>query len=326
MGALRKDHNSSLSYLTLFEFNKQSIINYKMMKIQFRLFLILLNNLLLRDTDITLTNYDRAFENIGFNQDPDDPFILNSTQKWINACLSNRSRYCYSKAFILQQSFSALLDSFVIANIGNIKFPNLSHYLIKRRALLLSSVNTNADIYDEQYYVTLNTLSPTIAFFLYNFFRKIIEKTNSLNINYSHNTLLNFRYWFGLRHIFSLRYVRRAFFLRGLLARGIFFFCLHRLLKSYRRIALYNFYCTEFMDNTGYSLLNEVMTSSFLKKMRDTRFLKPRLLRRRYLRKYRIRYLSRFYNLNVTRIYFFNLFRRRLRIKRFFKNISIAFC
>jgi len=322
-GAETKNHNTFFTYSTLFALQKISVINCKMIKIQLRFLLILLHNLLLKKNELTLTNFDRHFSDLLDLTNLNTYLPLNIASKWFFASSSNFPVACLSDRFLYQQIFSALLKPFILFNIGNIAHYRPNHFVSKNRLLLFSSVNTDAKITDFQYYFVVNTTSQSLMNFIIQFFFNIIKKFLYLDMVFSHNNLLRYRYWFAIYHMFNKRYVRRSVIMSGLLTRGLLGYCTQKLHKSYSRITLFNFYCAHFPIVLAKDSFITKAASYDLKLGHDTRFLKklrfPKF--RRSFKRY-TRYSFSNIRLNPLRFYFMELFRRRLQIKRYVRLIT----
>jgi hypothetical protein len=141
---------------------------------------------------------------------------------------------------------------------------------------------------------------------------------------YSHHNLLRYRYWVGIYHVHNKHYVRRVILLIGLLTRGLLFFCFQKLYKSYRRIALFNFYCSNFNVSTK-NFTDSLLSIFNLELNHDSRFLK----KERFLQKSFFKKTIRHYFFGVRKrslhYYFMELSRRRLQVKRFMCLISTKY-
>ena len=325
-GAETKNHNTFFTYSTLFALQKISIINYKMIKIQLRFLLILLHNLLLKKNELTLSNFDRYFSDLLDLTNLNAYLPFNIASRWFFASSSNFPVACLSDRFLYQQIFSALLKPFILFNIGNLEHYRPNHFVSKNRLVLFSSVNTDARVADFQYYFTLNTASRSLMNFVIQFFFNIIKKILYLDMVFSHNNLLRYRYWFGVYHMFNKRYVRRAVVMSGLLSRGLLIYCTQKLHKSYSKLTLFNFYCSHFPAVLVKDSAIIKSASYDLKFGHDTRFLKKLRFSkfRRFFRRHP-RYSFSQIRLNPLRFYFMELFRRRLQVKRYVRLITTSY-
>jgi hypothetical protein len=318
-GSETKEHNTLFSYSTLFALQNCSIINYKMIKIQFRFLLILLHNLLLKNNDLIITNFDRKYHSIFNLSQFGTARLYNTAEKWFFSSSSNYPIVCLTKRYLYQQLFSALLKFSIILNIGSVEHFRLNHFSMKRRLLLFSTLNTNGKITDYQYYFTVNTYSYLMMLFVMHFFFDVFKKYTYSSMLYSHHNLLRYRYWVGVYHVYNKHYIRRAILLLGLLTRGLLFFCFQKLYKSYRRIALFNFYCSNSNASVNQNFTNSLLSIFNMELNHDSRFLKKE--RYRTFRKSSFKKTIKHYFFGVRKrslhYYFMELSRRRLRVKRF---------
>jgi hypothetical protein len=258
-GAHKQKHNDLLTQFVVFNWNKTAFLKFKMINLQLKILILLLNSVHLNKKNFAITSYDRAIGDVLENLEDAWLTRLNTTfaSKWFNhSSTFNRFDCLSEKAFRMFKSSVLFKPSFVL-NFSNIEGPTLRFLLQNKSSLLLSLISNSAKYLDYQYYLPTNTTSLFVNFFFFNFFKKLVLK-KLLSQTYENNlNFIRFRFWYGLHHLFLKQFLRKCILLQGLLNNGLVTHCLKKLFFNYKKIALYNIYSFLQKENKTFFFLQQ---------------------------------------------------------------------
>jgi hypothetical protein len=187
--------NENQNNLVVVNTKNFSLINYQKAFTSLKILLFILNNLVIQNKKIVLSNFkidDQAnFVDSTIAGLATHPF--KTLTKWYPGVLTNLNAL-ERNTDLMKLNFEPVLKPHVLINFGKLISPILFSEVEKTGLIFLSTINTSDPVTKAGYYVPINTTPFRASFFVYCFFVQTINRAVRSIQHISYNRFLRLKY------------------------------------------------------------------------------------------------------------------------------------